>query len=105
VTHTAPTICRIVKYTLSYQDADTINRRRSAASHAMQDHRDRNDGVNLHIGNRVQAGDVYPLIITRVWQSTPDGSVNGQVLLDGNDTHWVTSVTHGEGERTWAWPV
>jgi hypothetical protein len=105
VTHAAPTICRIVKYTLSYQDADSINRRRAAADRAMQSHRDRDDGSHVHVGNKVEAGDVYPLIITRVWQNTPNGSVNGQVLLDGNDTLWVTSVSRGEGERTWAWPV
>ena len=100
-----PTSGRIVGYMLDSYDADAINRRRAAASSNLPEHRDRNDGSQLHVGNGVKAGDVFPMMIVRVWGNTPDGAVNGQVFLDGNDTYWVTSATVGEGERHFSWPT
>jgi hypothetical protein len=100
-----PTICRVVTYTLDAYDADAITRRRAAANTNLADHRARMDGSQLHIGNGVRAGDAFPMIIVRVWGSEPTSAVNGQVLLDGCDTHWVTSVTVGEGPRHFAWPA
>jgi len=96
-----PAVCRIVRYKLSAHDADVINRQRAATAQS------RSAGTTLlgvqtHAGNVVEAGDVYPMVITRVWSSQ---LVNGQVLLDGNDTHWVTSVKCGDGEREYAWPT
>lgn len=99
-----PGVCRIVQYTLSEQDAEQINRRRDAARAHLTEHQQRNDGSAIHFGNHVSAGEVYPLVITRVWGETPTSAVNGQVLLDGNDTLWATSVTCGEGERHFQWP-
>lgn len=81
-----PSQGRTVQYTLSEQDADQINFRR-----------DDMDAPNM--GNRVSAGDTYPLVITRVWSQVEGGAINGQVLLDGNDIHWVLSVTQGDGVR------
>lgn len=96
-----PTPGRIVEYTLAGQDADAINRRRDDARkmHAGNN----NSGYVVHSGNAAAAGDTYPLVITRVWADLPteDTAVNGQVLLDGNDTLWVTSVQQGDGERHW----
>jgi hypothetical protein len=96
-----PSIGRIVHYTLSEQDAEAINR-----LHGGPDHR--RDNTHGHVGNSVRAGDVFPLVITRVWASaeqvTEHTAVNGQVLLDGNDTLWVTSVSQGEGPRQWFVP-
>jgi len=40
-------------------------------------------------------------VITRVWGQTEGSAVNGQVLLDGDDTLWVTSVTQGPDARQW----
>lgn len=102
-----PSPGRIVHYTLSEQDADDIARRRVDARNSLDWHREHRTGAVVHLGNSVKAGDVYPLIITRVWAARPttDTSVNGQVLLDGNDTLWVTSVQQGEGERTWRSPL
>ena len=87
-----PTIGRIVHYTLTEQDAEQINRRRTdgpsiaerikAALWPL--------GAQGHIGNVVKAGDVFPMVIVRVWDVTST-SVNGQVLLDGNDAFWATS--------------
>jgi hypothetical protein len=69
---TLPTLGRLIHYTLSQQDADTINRRRSARAGRLK--------VDPQtIGNRVEAGDVYPATVTAVWPT----SVNLQVTLDG----------------------
>lgn len=96
-----PTPGRIVEYTLTEQDADQINRRRKDAQANIAAGTVGNTGFSLHVGNSVSAGDTYPLVITRVWGSTEGSAVNGQVLLDGNDTLWVTSRTEGEGEFHW----
>lgn len=99
-----PSLGRIVHYTLSASDAEQINRRRSDAQRNMAEHQQAATGAQVHVGNSVSAGDVYPLVITRVWNHGPGGGVNGQVLLDGNDLFWATSVTEGEGQRHYAWP-
>lgn len=100
----APSLGRIVLYTLTDHDADQINRRRSDAREHLAEHQKTANGVQIHVGNGVAAGDEYPLVITRVWGSSPGAAVNGQLLLDGNDTLWVTSTTEGEGPRMWRWP-
>ena len=97
-----PSVGRIVHYTLSQQDALHINKRRKDAAAHLSTHVQNSTGVQIHVGNGVAAGEVYPMVITRVWGGS--GLVNGQVLLDGNDLLWVTSVGVGEGERTYAWP-
>jgi hypothetical protein len=83
-----PTQGRIVEYTLTDDDCARISQARST---------DRNSAR----GNSVSAGDTYPLVITRVWGQTEGSAVNGQVLLDGDDTLWVTSVTQGPDARQW----
>lgn len=102
----APSIGRIVHYTLSEQDAEAINRRRKDAANNLAAIRDAAAGYVAHTGNDVAAGDVFPLVITRVWGPNPDSAVNGQVMLDGNDTFWATSTSLGEaGEhRKYIWP-
>ena len=100
-----PTIGRIVHYRLSAADAEAINRRREHAQAHLDEHRANSNGVQVHVGNRAAEGDVFPMVITRVWQpGESEGHVNGQVLLDGNDLLWVTSVNVGSGPRTFSWP-
>jgi hypothetical protein len=96
-----PTIGRIVHYCLRLQDSVAINRRRSHAQAHMQEHRDNCNGVQIHVGNPVAEGQMFPMMITAI----NNGSVNGQVLLDGNDLFWATSVKEGEGPGTYNWPV
>jgi hypothetical protein len=104
-----PSIGRIVLYTLSEDDAKQINRRRTTGG-AIADRIKRNSedathwpiGAQAHIGNDVAEGDIYPMVVTRVWS---EGCVNGQVMLDGNDCLWATSATEGTGGHTWAWPT
>ena len=85
-------------YRLSESDAEQINRRRTDGGSIHQrmtsDPPTWPEGAQAHIGNAAHAGDVYPLIVTRVWDHY---LVNGQVLLDGNDALWVTSV-HKQAE-------
>lgn len=98
-----PTIGRIVLFKLSEDDAEKINRRRTDAERNPNNHV--REGAIVHTGNPVGIGEVYPMIITRVWNEQSSGAVNGQVMLDGNDTYWASSVTHGEGEHEFTWPV
>jgi hypothetical protein len=103
-----PTIGRIVHYTLSEADAQQVNRRRDDAT---RHYTGRGTapieltGDQRHIGNRAEAGQVYPMLIVRTWGTTPESVVNGQVFLDGNDVLWVTSVGEGEGQRRFVWPT
>lgn len=99
-----PTIGRIVHYRLSEQDAEAINRRRADAARNRQGIADAAAGYVAHSGNVAAEGDVYPMIVVRAWGGEADSHVNGQVLLDGNDTLWVTSVTAGDGPRSFFWP-
>jgi hypothetical protein len=98
------TIGRIVLYTLTEQDAEEVNRRRTTGTKIHE--RIQTDkwplGAQAHIGNSVSAGEVYPLVVTKVWSA---GCVNGQVLLDGNDCLWATSATEGTTGHCWHWPT
>lgn len=92
---------RTVHYTLSAHDAERINQRRQRPT--SQDDPPWPQGAMAHVGNSVGEGDVFPLVVTRVWDAD-HGTVNGQVQLDGSDTLWVCSVTPGEGPCHWFWP-
>lgn len=94
-----PSAGRIVRYMLSEEDAAAITRRRSDAINFGA--KDNHTGYLVHAGNPVTAGDQFPLLITGVWE---DGSINGQVFLDGTDTLWVTSRHEGERGGEWRWP-
>ena len=88
------TVGLIVNYTLSEHNAELINKRRQDTE------------AWLH-GNTAHHGEVYPMLIVRVWNQDP-GTVNGQVFLDGNDSLWVTSVARAETAANdgcrWSWP-
>src|SRR5207248_5047211 len=96
-----PSVGRIVHYRLTQLDVDVINRLRADAMKHLPAHQEHADGTQIHVGNSVAAGDVYPLVITRVWN---EHGVNGQVLLDGNDTYWATSRVEGDEPGQWQWP-
>lgn len=90
-TKPVPTIGRIVHYTLSEQDVLRVHSNRSVAHYPAS--------------NGASAGQAYPAVIVRVWGDTPEALVNLQVLLDGPDTLWVTSVAEGDGAGKYAWPT
>lgn len=83
-----PTIGRIVHYTINAHDVDRIEAHRSYPGRH---------------GNDVREGDTFPLLVTAVFEGAGD-HVNGQLMLDGNDSLWVTSAGEGNGPGTWKWP-
>lgn len=103
-----PTIGRVVLYYLTADDALQINRRRTTG-HDIAERIKKNTpdssawpiGAQAHIGNEVKEGDIFPMMVTRVWSPT---CVNGHVLLDGNDCLWASSATEGTGGHNWCWP-
>lgn len=98
-----PSLGRTVLYTLTDHDAQQINQRRADSADATT-HGHARVGLKIHVGNGASPGQVYPMTIVRVWGDQPDSAVNGQVMLDGNDVHWATSVTMGDGPGHWSWP-
>lgn len=92
----------LVRYTLTEEDAEAINRRRTTGESIV--HRlganQWHEGAQAHIGNRAYAGDIYPMVIVRAWGPR---CVNGQVFLDGTDTLWVTSVYDGGPDTPGTW--
>lgn len=93
-----PSPGRIVRYTLTEEDADSINRRRDDAA---ENESVGNTGFILHVGTQAMAGNTFPMMIVRIWDDKETTPVNGQVSLDGNDTLWVTGVTQGDREGQW----
>jgi hypothetical protein len=86
-------IGRILQYKLTEEDVQRIARRRTDSG---------------SIGNPHHAGQVLPLVVCVVWPNEYGPNyhgVNGQVLLDGNDSYWVTSIKEGSENGTWAWPI
>ena len=100
----APTVGRTVHYRLDSYNAEVINKRGRTPRETLPEHTQRAEGTQLHIGNGVCAGMVVPMIITRVWGTSSGSLVNGQVILDGTDTYWDTSVIEGDDQRSWFWP-
>lgn len=121
-----PTIGRIVHFRLTAEQAEQVNRRRVSGDHAgvldVNGVRLWPDGAVRHVGNHVGEGSVVPLIVTAVWPEEfgasarlshhPEGTmyeshfgVNGQALLDGNDSLWVCSAPQDETlTGCWFWP-
>jgi len=99
-----PSIGRIVHYVLTGSDADAITRRRVFGA----GHGDGwPNGAQAHVGNPVAAGEHVPMVVVVVWPNEhgPDSDgINGQALLDGSDSLWVTSVKEGSEPGTWHWP-
>ncbi len=102
-----PSVGRVVHYKLSAEDALKVNRRRTtgasigerigAGSWPL--------GAQAHIGEPAREGETFPLIVTRTGSSASGADVvNGQVLLDGNDTFWVQVAAEGDGPGHWSWP-
>jgi hypothetical protein len=108
-----PTIGRIVHYRLSADDATQINRRRTTGASIAERLKYGDDpqlkawpaGAQAHIGNEAKEGDAYPMLIVRCWGDTATSAVNGQVMLDGNDTFWATSRMVGDAPGTFSWPT
>jgi hypothetical protein len=86
-----------VLYTVTASQANAVNKRRSDAVRFPNPE----TGQIIHVGNEVREGDVFPLVVVRVWVGN---RVNGQLFLDGNDHLWITSASEGAGPGFWFWP-
>lgn len=95
-------IGRIVHYVLTADDAGAVNRRRQHYSAYQSESWP--GGAQAHSGNHVNEGEHVPTVVTVAWENESNNGINGQVLLDGNDSLWVTSVQEGEAPGTWHWP-
>lgn len=84
-----PSVGRIVHYRISAGDVSVIADRRRATF--------------LKTSNVVNADDVYPAVVVRVFDPSVS-TANLQVLLDGTDSYWATSRTEGDGPGHWSWP-
>lgn len=96
-----PSIGRIVSYKLGEQNVAEISRRRAdARASAISGDK---TGAQVHVGNEPHVGDVFPMMITRLWEAQPTEAsvVQGQVFLDGNDVLWVTSAQQGDADYQW----
>lgn len=94
-----PGLGQIVHYTLTEIDASVITTRRERARQASGEppHPPATGGADVH------TGDVYAATVVRV--RSLDGEVNLQVLLDGDDAHWVEGASEGPGRGHWQWPA
>ena len=92
---------RMVHYVLSEDDANIINALRKAA--LIVPRVEKIQGIQYHAGNSVEAGEHCAMVIVKV--SNDQGLINGKVLLDGQDDHWVTSRSFSEEKKpfTWHW--
>lgn len=93
------TIGNIVYYRLTLDQAYMTNKRREDARQNFPKMREERPGFQAHVGSPVSEGDMVPLVITA---SLSEDLVNGQAILDGNDTLWVTSATMGTQPGQWS---
>ena len=102
-------VCRTVCYTISKTDAEQVSRRRTTGPEiaARIKTGEWPLGAQAHVGATIVEGDVFPLVVVRVDSGL--NTVNGQVLLDGNDVLYVVGVKEhlGKGGRAgcWHWPA
>ena len=102
-------IGRIILYRLTEKDIEQITRRRTTGASIAERIKDEKwpVGAQAHIGSPLSVGQVLPMIACVIWPheyGTDVPGVNGQVMLDGNDTLWVTSIKEGEENGQWSWP-
>lgn len=100
-----PTLGRIVLYTVPTWQVPEINARRQDARDRAAWHMALRSGAQVHAGNGVKEGDVFPAMIVAVWGKDATSAVNLKVFLDGTDVYWATSVSVGEGPGKFAWPA
>ena len=81
-----PTIGRCVHYCLTKANVAQIRAQRKSED---------------NVGNPVHHGQIVPMTIVAVWV---DGKINGQCILDGNDSLWLSTIGEGEEQGQWFWP-
>ena len=95
-------IGQIVQFVLTEDMCKAIYRRRDDAYNNLPIIRkEAKAGYIAYVGYPPQSGEIVPMIITRVWD---ENLVNGQIILDGNDHYWATSVARGPSYGEWEFP-
>lgn len=97
---------RIVYFVFDAQSAAEVMRRRTTGTAIAE--KLHNDppiwpaGAQAHIGNHLAAGAICPAMVVAHFGGDV---VNLQVMLDGSDTYWATSVHYdvNKFERSWHW--
>ena len=91
-----PTLGRIVQYVISLADIEAIEAQRARMAQLLLI----SPG---QLGNTYVPGETVPMVIARVWS---DACVNGQLILDGQDTLWVTSRNRDDlkPHQSWHFP-
>lgn len=98
---------RIVYFVFDEQSALEVMRRRttggSIAQRMKADPPQWPAGAQAHIGNDVEAGDICPAMVVKVW--TEYGTCNLKVFIDGADEYWAPSIAYDPAKalRTWHW--
>ena len=88
----------IMLYKLSETDVDRIRGMTDPWNEVLYRERPRR-------GNPHEIGQVVPAIV--VWPHAGEGQAqtfNGQAILDGECTLWLTSVPRGDKPGQWQWP-
>lgn len=80
----SPVLGAVVGYRIDDGDAAVIRQRRTASDRR---------GAPVHVG------ELVPLVVTQV---VDNARVNGQALLDGDDSLWVTYAEHGASPGQWS---
>ncbi len=96
---------RIVYFVFSQQAVEEVMRRRTTGASIAERIvlRTWPLGAQAHIGNAVQAGDIYPAMVVRVEARSENGHVNLKVMLDGSDDYWAPSVPFDLVKRPYSW--
>lgn len=84
---------KIVDYKISVEESFIINDLKDTVRDLSEE--------PIYRGNKATAGQTFPLLVTRL---SSDGSINGQLFLDGNYSYWVNNAVEGIGPHTWNWP-
>lgn len=84
-----PSVGRIVHYKIS-------------KGQALEAFNMKSEHQGLH-SNPLSEGEVYPMLITKVWDKEPTeiSVVQGQVFIDGNFSLWVSSAKQGTEINQW----
>lgn len=102
-----PTIGRIVHYSLSENDAESINKRRADTAKHLEAHREASTGVQVHVGFEVTAEDVFPAIVVGTHEDSDN--LDLRVLLNGTDILWSPDAPYSPYAAapepgSWFWP-
>ena len=110
-----PIIGSVVCYTLTKEDAASINRRRTSSTATAERIENNGDELASHTnfpdtwptGNEVFEGQICPAIVIRVWDIIPGPCYDVQVRLDGYSVHlWASGRLSNEPKAGMChWPT